>query len=646
MKKKRIAILCVVSIAACWLCTVNASYCNGCARGSNGTLRPPASNESQQVPVYNTRGTFSESSYVRGVNSGAVRLAQPMSMVRVVAHLRANPYDLLMIAYVNDAAMQDNTELLEEAFRQFAVRPTPILAGIMMIAAERQNVEALEAIRHYTVLYGTEAFLDMIRAHPSVNVRVMADRELYRATLVFEAVFELNRAYHALLETTEEAVPVALPVETIAAAGREMQRTYVPIADIVRMMPRQKTPSSYNTGTGLRVRAPSATVERLLPLIHSIGGRLDSFSAGAMHGCAVSWSFERTITAGANRYEVRTMQVAGGKGLDEVSAQASGLAEAVERYSAMVASTPDWPQGYQEHLAIRYGSASDLQAQGLRVLDLNTATLTYPYRDQRLHWVNAVLHTEHGQETVYVPVQMVFLDTNFSEPEVIGNGSNGFASGNTLPEARLHALLEIVERDGDYTMFYSPARCFRLTSRNREINTLLRLFRTMGVEVEVLDLTTEFGVPTYRVYAQGEGGMVMSGSGAHLDGRIAMTRALCEFAAKLIAYNANHAAPFTQHPARAAAARRYETLPNYSSGNIEQDLVRVESLLRTNGYSPIYVNLTRADWQFPVVRAIVPGLEICQGVASARRVVHFLQALGAAHANTGTASSFSPGRSA
>jgi len=53
-----------------------------------------------------------------------------------------------------------------------------------------------------------------------------------------------------------------------------------------------------------------------------------------------------------------------------------------------------------------------------------------------------------------------------------------------------------------------------------------------------------------------------------------------------------------------------ENLPDYSTGKPESDLAMLEKLLADNGLHPIYVDLTREDTNLPVVRALVPGMEI------------------------------------
>jgi len=55
---------------------------------------------------------------------------------------------------------------------------------------------------------------------------------------------------------------------------------------------------------------------------------------------------------------------------------------------------------------------------------------------------------------------------------------------------------------------------------------------------------------------------------------------------------------------------KHEELPDYSSGDTGRDLKLLEKLLVANGYRPIYVNLTRSDLDIPVVKALIPGLEI------------------------------------
>jgi ribosomal protein S12 methylthiotransferase accessory factor YcaO len=51
-------------------------------------------------------------------------------------------------------------------------------------------------------------------------------------------------------------------------------------------------------------------------------------------------------------------------------------------------------------------------------------------------------------------------------------------------------------------------------------------------------------------------------------------------------------------------------LPSLSTGDPAQDLRILERVLLRNGYHPIYVDLTREELEIPVVKVLVPGLEM------------------------------------
>jgi ribosomal protein S12 methylthiotransferase accessory factor YcaO len=118
-----------------------------------------------------------------------------------------------------------------------------------------------------------------------------------------------------------------------------------------------------------------------------------------------------------------------------------------------------------------------------------------------------------------------------------------------------------------------------------------------------LDITSELGIPCYKAFIQGPEGQILKGTAAHLDGKRAALSALME-----VPYHPAWLGPVTSSPC--LRERAFASLPDYSSGGAHQDLKALERVLTTNGYHPLYVDLTREDLQIPVVRALVPGLEI------------------------------------
>lgn len=194
-----------------------------------------------------------------------------------------------------------------------------------------------------------------------------------------------------------------------------------------------------------------------------------------------------------------------------------------------------------------------------------------------------------------------------------------------MEEAKLHALLEVIERDAERVMPYCEDRCFMLESELAPVGDILRSAKQEGVEVQFLDITTELGVPCYKAFVQGPAGEILKGCAAHLDGKRAAVSALLELPF--------HPSWFRPVPAPSGMKKVKETtLPNYSLGNATRDLQLLEKLLVANGYQPIYVNLTRENLDIPVVKAIVPGLEMFAeldefSTLSLRQFAHYLKAL-------------------
>ena len=116
------------------------------------------------------------------------------------------------------------------------------------------------------------------------------------------------------------------------------------------------------------------------------------------------------------------------------------------------------------------------------------------------------------------------------------------------------------------------------------------------------------GIPCYKAFFIHTKGGFSRGWGAHLDGRIAINRALCELTSPYFLPGGDYSTkPLTEGIQR---TKKYEDLPSYSSGNVNNDLCTLEKLLIMNGLNPIYVNLTKKDLDIPAVRAIIPGMEM------------------------------------
>ena len=314
------------------------------------------------------------------------------------------------------------------------------------------------------------------------------------------------------------------------------------------------------------------------------------------------WQATISVSSGRDSWHLSGQLTSYGKGASMDEARASCLMEIAERVSAFASFRTDGPLYYEEeHGFIRgpYGRLADSEP----VLDPNELILEVPYENQVLHWLSGERVTREGPRPVYVPAQLIFLFCNLDEISLTsGLPSTGLASGNTLEEAKRSALLEVIERDAERLVPYSRDKSFCL----KPDSPLVRMLGETGnvrQAVQFMDMTSELGVPCYKAFVEGPRGEILKGCSANLDGRQAIVSALTE-----VPYH-----PSWFHLQAAASGlpdRDEDTIPSYATGNVEADLRRLEDLLAANNYFPVYVNLTRKDLGIPVVKALVPGLEL------------------------------------
>lgn len=317
-----------------------------------------------------------------------------------------------------------------------------------------------------------------------------------------------------------------------------------------------------------------------------------------------SWQLSLTVDSGRQRYTLHGEQIAYGRGLDLEAARVACTMEIVERVSSYATIAPNEVVGYRQPYEIVKASLSELNRSGRFALDPNLLGLEAPYRDEPLQWIEGRRVTRKGVTPILVPAQCVFLFCNLDEVSLSsGLGSNGLGAGASLAQATCKALLEVIERDSAATIPYVPALCFDVESGDERIAGLLQAYAQRGIHIGFLDLTGPLGLPCCKCFVHHIDGELAIGTSAHLDARQALVSALTE-----TPYPFPHGPP--SRPLPPAGVRvPLEALPNYDRGNADQNLTLLEQLLLSNGFEPIYFDLTREDIGLPVVRAIVPGME-------------------------------------
>jgi len=327
----------------------------------------------------------------------------------------------------------------------------------------------------------------------------------------------------------------------------------------------------------------------------------------------------------------RDLTVHAGKGATAAAARLSAVMEAIERVTAEDVDPARVVRASYESLRARAGDAAVDPAS----LDLPFDT-TYRH-DLPIDWLDA--WDLARAEPAWVPLDAVLSPAR--EGVCRGVETNGLASGNTLTEAAVHALYELIERDAVADdafceAFGEPGDPRGAAPRMVDVDTLpaaarpwLARLRDAGMEVHVKDLTHDTGVPVYAAYLVDPAfpgasrDAAFEGMGCDLLPSRAAVRAVTEVvqahAVRMLGARDDYEG-FEAPPERAAlllrrigeryAARR-APFPDDppTPGDLRADLDAIVARLRAAGLARCLVaDLTRADLGVPVVRALVPGL--------------------------------------
>jgi ribosomal protein S12 methylthiotransferase accessory factor len=269
-------------------------------------------------------------------------------------------------------------------------------------------------------------------------------------------------------------------------------------------------------------------------------------------------------------------------------------------------------------------SAASLGRLGARPIDASRCARTrfsVWTADSPTFWTAGI--SLRDGEPCWVPAELVALPPAPDRPvSDFISGSNGLASGAHVLEALLSGLLEVVERDGLALASQSAARYDPTETLARVSPNLLDRIVSAGLVLEVIDATSDIGVPTYvALLGEPNGGPTgaFKGAGAALDPDVALVRAVTEAIQSRCVIVAG-ARDDVFETARAAAVRfaKPRTKPEIplpqrttqATGSILGDLERILTLLHDAGFDEVVtIRHTKASDPVQVVRVIVPGLE-------------------------------------
>jgi ribosomal protein S12 methylthiotransferase accessory factor len=318
--------------------------------------------------------------------------------------------------------------------------------------------------------------------------------------------------------------------------------------------------------------------------------------------------------------ESGAITVYNGKGATVEESRISAIMEGIERYSSELHDRKIHLAPYQEMFA--HG----------RVLDPKDLILPKDADTDRLMpWVEGF--DIANNEPIIVPAHAVFHPLPQKFRQLFRTNTNGLASGNTMEEAIFHALSEVIERDA--WSLVEASRDTGVSVVNIDDPTCLEMqkkFADAQVEVRVRDITSDIGIPTMAAVADDvllkDPMLLTIGIGTHTSARIAVMRALTEVAQSRLTqiHGAREDTTIAELRKKMGYDRAkrinaywfkdnglvdYNRIASYDSDDFLTDIHFVIEALGKQGLDRvIVVNLTREEIGIPVVRVIVPGLEV------------------------------------
>lgn len=373
-----------------------------------------------------------------------------------------------------------------------------------------------------------------------------------------------------------------------------------------------------------RLIAPQETVEKIRPFMEPMGitrvanvTGLDCIGIPVVMVC---------------RPNSRSLAVSQGKGVDLAAAKASGLMEAIELYHAEHMTLPLKLASYQE---------MQREHRVAEVMALASVSNSRFHSHLPILWVEG--YDLMQEESVWLPYETVSVNATFPEPAGSGcfaASSNGLSSGNHLLEGISHGICEIVERDAT-TLWHLSGEVVHQKTR-LDLNTIddpdccyvLNLCDQAGITAILWDMTMDVGIPTFQclliertddpirlLYSS-------AGMGSHPARQVALLRAITEAAQSRLTLIAGsrddvfrneyeyriRSLEYLRHQLSLLKLdpphRHFHEAPSLCSETFNKDVLwELETLSAAGIKQVIVVNLTKPEYQIPVVRVVIPGLE-------------------------------------
>ena len=324
----------------------------------------------------------------------------------------------------------------------------------------------------------------------------------------------------------------------------------------------------------------------------------------------------------ASRYAPSISRLTGthkqmGKGVTAAQAEASAVMELVERFSLFY---------FVREREKRICSRVDIKARTVAVSEMIKALHVWKQDDPavsdadpiinaiNMEWTEALRPADH---------QSRWLPFSWFWPI---NEYNGSASGNSLAEAAVQAISEVVERHVCSVITYGRLTTPTIRSdslRDPVVKELVDRFRALDINVILKDFSLGLGIPTVGAIAWDpstwpDRSEIVYTAGTAPDPARAAVRALTEIAQLAGDFDTEgeyleSGLPKFSSLGEAAYVLEssdeisLESMPDCSSENFRIEVVNMCRALTESGLKPYLIDVTHPGLGVPVVYAVIPG---------------------------------------
>ncbi|MBW2053347.1 MAG: YcaO-like family protein [Deltaproteobacteria bacterium] len=288
-----------------------------------------------------------------------------------------------------------------------------------------------------------------------------------------------------------------------------------------------------------------------------------------------------------------------GKGHTQSQARASGIMEMVERFSCYKYSCPG-----NLHIA-RVCAFKDLKDNHFQAHDLfsflHPGTYNQTVHDHEIEKGKMAFYrgyTLSGEET-YLPLTLLRYFT----------GTNGMAAGNTLEEALVQGVCEVIERHclAMIRLEELGAPAIHTPSINHPIACeLIERLQGSARRLTIMDFSMGMGIPVIGVIREIDDKRCILTAGVATDHGEALVRALTENSQVEDKVNYDSISTLTHifdHDGHVS----WNQIPQLASRNLKTELRRLDKILSEQGMRTYFVDATDQELAMPSVMVFVTG---------------------------------------